>query len=144
MRQRIFIASKDNREALEALVFHVVDRFLNCGKKCLITVSENRRSIRLNALLHGMLRDIARQVKWPVNGVEQNLSVDDWKSIFTAALQRETRLAPGIDGGVVIIGARTRDMSSREMSELIDMIDAFGSERNVKWSHLRMEHEPEI
>ena len=76
-----------------------------------------------------MLTDIAKQLEW--HG--QWLSAEDWKAMCTAALKR-SRVAPGIDGGVVVLGLSTSGMTKREMSELIDFIDAFGTQHGVKFT----------
>lgn len=46
----------------------------------------------------------------------------------------EQRSAPGIDGGVVMLGVRTSKMRKASMTELIEIMFWFGSERNVRWS----------
>lgn len=61
------------------------------------------------------------------------LESEDWKHIFTAALKGQ-RSAPGINGGFVVLGQSTSKMRVGEFSELIELIHAFGAERNVKWS----------
>lgn len=81
-----------------------------------------------------MLNDIARQKRWPVNGVLQKLPADAWKEIFTAALTREQRTAKGLYGGEVLLGERTSGMSQRKMGELIELMYAWGAENGVTWS----------
>ncbi|HBJ0059921.1 TPA: recombination protein NinB [Escherichia coli] len=39
-----------------------------------------------------------------------------------------------IDGGVVMLGVRTSKMRKASMTELIEIMFWFGSERNVRWS----------
>lgn len=96
--------------------------------------AEPTRKLSLNAKMWAMLNDVARQLRWPVNGMEEQLSPEAWKEIFTASLNQEQRLAAGLRGGFVMLGESTSGMSQRKMSELIDLIDAFGSERGVRWS----------
>jgi len=38
---------------------------------------------------------------------------------------------PGIDGGFVVLGARTSHMTVAEMSELQTLIEAFGADKGV-------------
>lgn len=87
-----------------------------------------RRSIDQNSKLWALLTEVARQVDW----YGQKLSPEDWKDMFTASL-RKARVVPGIDGGFVPLGMRTSDMSKEEMSQLIELILAFGSERGVRF-----------
>jgi len=86
-----------------------------------------RRSTQQNAKLHAMLSEVSRQVVW--YGVK--LSVEDWKRIFAASLQK-VRVVPGIDAGTFVpVGLRTREMSPEEMNDMIELVFAFGAERGV-------------
>lgn len=98
-----------------------------------VTIREATRSLEQNALLWPLLNDLSEQVEWPVNGVAQKLSPDDWKDIATAALTQEQRVATGLDGGFVFIGRRTSTLSKRAFSDLIEIIYAFGARHGVKW-----------
>ena len=49
------------------------------------------------------------------------------------AALRKARVVPGIDGGFVPLGMRTSDMSKGELSQLLELIAAFGAERGVKF-----------
>lgn len=94
----------------------------------------SRRTLLQNAKMWAMLADIASQVQWAVNGVLVTLDADDWKAIFSAGMGREVRMAAGIDGGFVMLGASTRRMTVAEMGDLIEVMYAFGAERGVVWS----------
>ncbi len=95
---------------------------------------EPTRTLEQNAKLWAMLGDVAEQVRWPVNGRDEQLAPEAWKDIFTASLSQEQRLAAGLRGGVVLLGERTSAMGVRRMAELIELIYAFGAERGVVWS----------
>jgi hypothetical protein len=84
-----------------------------------------------------MLADIARQVTW--HG--QKLQSEDWKHIFSAALKR-TRVCPGIDGGFVVLGQSTSQMTKAEMSEMQELMEAFGAEHSVRFTAPEYEMEP--
>lgn len=91
-----------------------------------------RRSLPQNDLLWSMLTDISRQVVW----YDEKLSPADWKDMLTSAL-RKARVIPGIDGGYVPLGLRTSDLSKEEFSNLLDLANAFGQQKNVRFSHLQ-------
>lgn len=95
---------------------------------------EPTRTLDQSAKLHAMLADVARQVKWPVNGQLERLSIDDWKAVIVASLMQEKRMAAGVRGGFVILGKRTSSMTIREMSECIEFLYSFGDEQGVVWS----------
>ena len=90
-----------------------------------------RRSIPQNDRMWAMLTDIAQQVDW----YGQKLSAEDWKDVLSASL-RKARVVPGIDGGFVPLGMRTSDMSKGEMSELLELISAFGAQHNVEFKQM--------
>ena len=95
-----------------------------------------RRSVEQNKKLWAMLRDVSVQVKWPVDGEMVLMSEWDWKDIFSAALNKHQRVARGIDGGFVMLGAHTSRMTKAEMGDLITLIEAFGAEHNIQWTEL--------
>ena len=65
----------------------------------------SRRTEAQNNLMWSRLTDLANQVEWTVNGKAQLISPNDWKEITTAGLRKEQRIASGIDGGFVVLGA---------------------------------------
>ena len=99
-----------------------------------IRIDDVIRSLDQNAKMWPMLHDFAEHVRWPVNGTMDFLEPEDWKAILTAAFQREARMAPGLRGGFVMLGARTSKFSRREMSDFITFLYAEGNERGVQWS----------
>lgn len=87
-----------------------------------------QRSNAQNDRMWAMLTDVATQVRW--HGIP--LKADDWKMIFLDALKRELRTVPNIDGtGIVVLGKSSSDLSKAEMSDLIELIHAFGAEHGV-------------
>lgn len=87
-----------------------------------------KRSLPQNDRMWAMLTDVATQLKW--HGIK--LSADDWKLIFLDALKRELRMVPNIDGsGFVNLGRSSSDLSKAEMTDMIDLIGAFGANHGV-------------
>lgn len=87
-----------------------------------------------NRKMWPMLRDIAEQLHWPVNGKLQRMKPEDWKDVLTAGFQQETRIADGLNGGHVFLGLRTREMSRKRFAEWIEFLYWFGTERGVRFS----------
>lgn len=87
------------------------------------------RTLDANARMWAMLGEIASQVDW--HG--QKLIDTEWKDVFTAALKRQ-KVVPGLDGGFVVLGSSTRRMTKQEMSELIELMTAFGIEHVVRFA----------
>lgn len=94
----------------------------------------SRRSQEQNNLMWSRLSDIASQIEWPVDGKMQHITPTDFKDILTAGLTKVTRVAAGVEGGFVILGARTSRMTVSQMQELLDFIWWFGNERGVIWT----------
>lgn len=93
-----------------------------------------RRTIPQNDRMWAMLTDVSSQLLW--HGMK--LTPDDWKLVFLDGLKRELRLVPNIDGtGFVNLGRSSSDLSIDEMTDLIELIFAFGSQHGV------MFHEPD-
>ena len=97
-----------------------------------ITIAPPKRSLLSNAKMWAMLTDISEQIPWHGN----QLSPEVWKDLFTASMKRQT-VVPNLEGdGFVVCGASTSQMTTHEMADLIEVISAFGAERNVFWSDL--------
>ncbi len=95
-----------------------------------------KRTIPQNSMLWSHLTDIASAVRW--HGLK--LSVEDWKYIFLDALKRETRIVPNLDGnGFVNLGRSSSDLSKQEMTDLIELIRAFGANHGVTFIDQRGE-----
>jgi hypothetical protein len=95
-----------------------------------VTVAEPTRNLEQNARMWAMLADISRQVDW----YGKRLTSEDWKHVFSSSLRR-LEVVPNLDGsGFVALGMSTSRMSKREMSDLIELMFAFGAERDVEWS----------
>ena len=80
-------------------------------------------------LFWAVMTDIAEQVVW--HG--RKLSKEDWKHVLSAALYQQD-VVPNIDGnGFVVLGKSTSKMTVREMRDLIELAQAFGTEPGVKF-----------
>ena len=99
-----------------------------------VEVRQSTRSLDQNARMWALLADIARQVEW----YGKFLTAENWKDILTAGLKRQN-VVPGIDGGFVVLGTSTRKMTVGEMSELIEFITAFGTDRGVVFNDMPRE-----
>jgi hypothetical protein len=93
-----------------------------------IEFKQSKRTTDQNSKMWASLTDIAQQVVW--HG--QKLKPDDWKMVFLDALKRELRIVPNIDGnGFVNLGRSSSDLSKAEMSDLLEIIVAFGAQHGV-------------
>ena len=102
---------------------------LDLTKPKSVTVADEKRSDAQNRRLWAMLRDVSKQVEW----CGQKLSDEDFKHIFSASVEKQ-RAVPGLDGGFVVMGISTRKQSKAWFSEMFLVMEAFGAERNVRWT----------
>lgn len=88
----------------------------------------SKRTLPQNDRMWAMLTDLSRQLEW----YGKKLRPDDWKLMFMDALKCELRCVPNIEGnGFVNLGRSSSDLSKNEMSELIELIAAFGAQHGV-------------
>ncbi len=102
---------------------------------------EPKRTSEQNALMWSWLTCFSDQLQWPVNGLMERLTPTEWKDILTAAYSQELqRVAPGLNGGMVLLGMRTSDMGKRQMAEFIDFIEATAADRGVVADWMAPQH----
>lgn len=96
-----------------------------------VTLQGPVRSLPQNSRMWAMLTDVSEQVKW--HGL--TMPPDDWKLVFMDALGREVRIVPNLDGtGFVNLGRSSSGLSKSEMSDLMELIAAFGASHGVTFS----------
>lgn len=132
----IILRPENARERM-AVAWQRACEFLQLGKAVKVRVDECKptRTLDQNAKLWAVLTDISRQVEWYVDGKMQKLEPEEWKDILSAGLKKHQRIAQGIEGGFVILGARTSKMTIGEMIDLIELAHAFGAQHGVIWGN---------
>ena len=97
-----------------------------------VKVGQPTRSLDQNAVMWPILEAFAKQLEWPINGKMTKMAAEDWKDILTAAFRQEqARVAPGLDGGMVLLGQRTREFGKREFSDWLEFLHATAAARGV-------------
>jgi len=95
-------------------------------------VQEPNRSLDQNAAQWPILQAFADQLQWPINGKLEWLTDEEWKDILTAAFMREqARVAPGLDGGMVLLGQRTSKFGKKQFSDWLEFLNATAAARDV-------------
>lgn len=94
----------------------------------IVEIKEPTRTLEQNSLMWPLLEDISKQVEW----YGQYLTSEEWKDVITAMLKKQ-KVVPGIEGGFVVLGARTSKMTKELFSELIEAIYWFGAQQGVKF-----------
>lgn len=107
---------------------HAISAIVDAPDGMEVTIKQPTRNLEQNAALWAALADVAAQVDW----YGEKLTAEEWKDVLTAAWKRQ-RVVRGVDGGFVVIGARTSKMTKTEMSELLELVYAFGAEQGVRF-----------
>ena len=91
-----------------------------------VVVQPPTRTLDQNSMLWPLLTAVARQVVW----YGRKLKNEQWKHIFTASLVKQD-VVPNLEGdGFVVLGVPTRTMSKKLFSDLIELILAWGTQRD--------------
>jgi hypothetical protein len=114
---------------MTAQIWPLLKANLIAGRRMVLELKPETRSNEQNARMWAMLADISRQVDW----YGRKLTSEEWKHVFTAALSKQD-VVPGIDGGFVVLGKSTSRMTKGEMSELQTLMEAFGTEKGVRFA----------
>jgi len=132
MTERIKITLFDPVQAHKVLtqqIWPLIKASLMVGHRMVVEVKKETRSLEQNSRMWAMLTDVSRQVVW----YGRKLTPEDWKHVFTASLTKQ-EVVPGIDGGFVVLGKSTSQMTKAEMSELQELMQAFGAQHGVKFT----------
>lgn len=98
----------------------------------IVQIKPPTRSLDANAAMWLVLDAFSKQLQWPVNGVLEWLTPEEWKDLLSAAFKRETvRVAMGLDGGMVMLGLRTSKLPKAVFSEMLEFMHATAVQRGV-------------
>lgn len=115
-------------------ISYIRDLPVDHKRPLVLDIKEPTRTIEQNKKMWPLLKDLSDQVIWFGNKYDS----DDWKDLITAMVakskKQEQRMAPGLDGGVVMFGQRTSKMNVRQMVEVIEAIYWFGTQQGVQFS----------
>lgn len=96
---------------------------------CIVTFKKSLRTPPQNDRMWAMLTDVAQQVTH--NG--KRYSPEQWKCLFMHACGYEAHFMPGLNGEPFPAGFRTSKMNKEQMTELMDFIDAWGTQNGVRF-----------
>ena len=105
---------------------------LSRGKRMVLEIRTESRTLAQNRLMWSVLRDLSNQVLW----WGKRLTAEGWKDFLTAHLSGQ-ELVPNMDStGFVAIGRgkSTSRMTIGEMVAVIELGHAFGADKGVVWS----------
>ena len=100
---------------------------LSAGRRMVLTLAPETRSLTENAMLHAMLTYISKNLEW----AGKKRDVDTWKRLMVAAWCRakneQVEILPALDGhGVDVVFRKTSKLTRAECADLIEFIFAWG------------------
>ena len=95
----------------------------------LVKISEVKRTDEQNAKMWAMLSDISRAMP---DGKRK--SPEAWKGIAMHTLGHEVQFETDFNDRVFPIGLSSRRLTVKQMSDLIELLYAYGAEKGVVWS----------
>ena len=116
-------------QAITAQIWPLLKAHLMAGRRMVVELQPETRSLEQNRRLWAMLTEISQQVDW----YGRKLSAEEWKHVFSAAMKKQD-VVPGLDGGFVVLGTSTSKMTRSEMSDLQTLMEAFGADKGVRFS----------
>jgi hypothetical protein len=122
MTYRTLLTNKFARERAKSLIDKAPDGYV-------ASVDEPKRTLPQNDKMQAMLSDIA--LSKPLG---RRHTPDDWKAIAMNACSWECAFLEGLDGRPFPVGLRSSRLTKSQMSTLIEWLQAFGDEHQVRWS----------
>ena len=123
---RVVLYNRQQAHTAIIATYEAAKEGLQAGRKLVLTLTDETRSLEQNRKMWSCLGEIADQVDW----YGQKLTAEEWKWVLSASLKKQ-RAVPGIDGGFVVLGQSTSKMTIAEMSEMIELAVAFGAQQGA-------------
>lgn len=108
----------------------LADWMLRLPDNTRVELREPKRTIPQNDRLWLLLTAVTAQATWQ----GKRRSDTDWKDLFSAAVKIAgggVEAVPGLEGGIMLLGLHTSEMSKAEMVELQDYIEAWCASNGV-------------
>ena len=120
--QTVILRGQSQRDLAKALIDKApVD--------AVVKISPATRSDDQNSKMWAMLSDISRAK--PEGRMH---TPETWKNLFMHALGYQVAFEMGLSGEPFPVGFRSSRLTKAQMSDLLEFINAYGAEHNVKWS----------
>ena len=126
MRLDVTLHNAQSGHATYSALWQQIKGLLMAGHKVQLAAKTETRSSAQNRLMWQRLGELSAGVTW--HGLK--LTSEEWKDVLSASLKQQ-RAVPGINGGFVVLGQRTSQMTIAEMTEMLDLIAAFGAQQGV-------------
>lgn len=122
--RRLYILTTKDRRTTVAKIVASLEKFSR------VEIKGPKRTLPQNALMWAMLTDFAEQAEW----AGKKRTTFEWKDLFTGAVKIAgggVEAVPGLEGGIMLLGLHTSDMSVAEMGDLITYMESKAEEFGV-------------
>jgi hypothetical protein len=95
-----------------------------------VEIKGPKRTLDQNALMWVWLTAFAEQAEW----AGKRRTTGEWKDLLTGAVKIAgggVEAVPGLEGGIMLLGLHTSDLSVAEMADLITYMEAKATELGV-------------
>jgi len=123
--QTIILASERSRSTAHGLIERA-------PLGAVVNIRPATRTTSQNNMLWAMLSDVSR-----AKPDGRTHTPEIWKTLFMAACGHAVQFENGLNGQPFPVGFRSSRLTKAQMGELIDFIDAWGTEHGVQWSDER-------
>jgi len=124
-RRMFVLTTREKRQGLARIVAEL-------PKFSRIEIKGPKRTLPQNDKMWAMLTEFADQATW----AGKKRSTADWKDLLTAAVKVAgggVEVVPGLEGGIMVLGLHTSDLSAAEMGDLISYMESKGLELGVEF-----------
>ena len=123
MSRRLYVLDTRAKRTTVARIIATLEKFSR------VEIKGPKRTLPQNDKMWAMLTEFAEQAQW----AGKKRTELEWKDLFTAAVKVAgggVEAVPGLEGGLMLLGLHTSDMSVAEMADLITYMtlkaDEFG------------------
>lgn len=124
MDRRLYVLDTREKRKAVALIVGALER------NARVEIKGAKRTLGQNALMWKWLTAFAEQAEW--HGKRR--TTYEWKDLFTGAVKVAAggvEAVPGLEGGLMLLGLHTSDMSVAEMADLITYMQSKAAEWGV-------------
>jgi hypothetical protein len=124
MTRRLFVLSTRDKRTFVAKIVASLPQFAR------VEIKDPKRTLPQNDKMWAMLTEFSEQATW----AGKPRSPGDWKDLFTAAVKLAgggVEAVPGLEGGLMLLGLHTSDLSVAEMADLITYMESKAHELGV-------------
>ena len=102
----------------------------NAPEGMVVTIQEPKRTDRQNELIQPLIREWSEKVD-PIliNGEPTRLGMDDWRHILVAKFRREEPRYALFEGTLIMLGASSKDLSTKECTDFVEYLHAQAGHR---------------